>query len=416
MKDHDKFSVYGAFQSVDRDSYYGAGQDPLAYGHTEDFSYSLGTQLHKDLEKCLFTHSDLVVGLEVSSDALKDTKLGGYDEEAAEHIENTLIADQKVTTYGAFAQNEWIWEAVRLGVGLRAEHYNITDKASNANDISGDVLAPRANLLVNVTSQLQLRTSFARGYRAPQIFDEDLHIESSTARRVTHENDPDLEQETSNSYTFSVDYTEQLGKFVCQFLAEAFYTDLQNPFVNEYGEPDADGNVVYTRYNAEDGAVVKGVNMELNASVGSRFVFQSGLTLQSSKYDVAQSFDERRFFRTPDTYGYLTMTYSPTARFKLSATGNYTGKMLIEYFGPEQENPDAGELRETGTFFDLGLKVSQDFKLADDLNLRVYGGVKNVFNSYQDDFDTGAERDPAYIYGPLSPRTFYIGVKLGNLF
>ena len=46
--------------------------------------------------------------------------------------------------------------------------------------------------------------------------------------------------------------------------------------------------------------------------------------------------------------------------------------------------------------------------------LQVFGGVKNIFNSYQNDFDTGMDRDPSYIYGPSLPRTVYIGVKLGN--
>ncbi|MEZ4906347.1 MAG: hypothetical protein R2771_01585 [Saprospiraceae bacterium] len=48
-------------------------------------------------------------------------------------------------------------------------------------------------------------------------------------------------------------------------------------------------------------------------------------------------------------------------------------------------------------------------------SLQFMGGVKNIFNSYQSDFDTGIERDPAYIYGPLSPRTLYFGLKFGNI-
>jgi outer membrane receptor for ferrienterochelin and colicins len=43
------------------------------------------------------------------------------------------------------------------------------------------------------------------------------------------------------------------------------------------------------------------------------------------------------------------------------------------------------------------------------------GGVKNIFNSYQDDFDTGPTRDSNYIYGPGTPRTYFIGLKFGRL-
>jgi outer membrane receptor for ferrienterochelin and colicins len=37
--------------------------------------------------------------------------------------------------------------------------------------------------------------------------------------------------------------------------------------------------------------------------------------------------------------------------------------------------------------------------------------VKNLFDSYQDDFDTGPDRDSGYIYGPMMPRNFFVGLK-----
>lgn len=45
--------------------------------------------------------------------------------------------------------------------------------------------------------------------------------------------------------------------------------------------------------------------------------------------------------------------------------------------------------------------------------MQLNGGIKNIFNSYQNDFDSGINRDPAYIYGPVTPRTLYFGLKLG---
>jgi outer membrane receptor for ferrienterochelin and colicins len=48
-------------------------------------------------------------------------------------------------------------------------------------------------------------------------------------------------------------------------------------------------------------------------------------------------------------------------------------------------------------------------------SIQFFGGVQNVFNQYQDDFDTGPSRDSNYIYGPGRPRTFYAGIKLGVL-
>ena len=274
--------------------------------------------------------------------------------------------------------------------------------------------SPRINLLYNVSHGLQARIGYAGGFRAPQIFDEDLHIEASGARKVIHENAQDLKQETSNSFTFSLDFTNHFGKWETQLLAESFYTRLNDPFANEYGLPDENGIVVYTRVNATEGAVVKGLNLELNAAPSALFQIQSGFTFQKTAYEVPHEFNETRFFRSPNNYGYLSFSYSPALRFSIAATANYTGSMLVPYFGPTIEDPGAGELRKSNSFIDTGLKITYELKLSDDIIMELNSGVKNILNSFQDDLDTGAFRDPSYIYGPTSPRTIYFGVKIGN--
>jgi outer membrane receptor for ferrienterochelin and colicins len=46
--------------------------------------------------------------------------------------------------------------------------------------------------------------------------------------------------------------------------------------------------------------------------------------------------------------------------------------------------------------------------------LQLNAGVQNVFNSYQNDFDSGVNRDAGFVYGPGRPRTFFVGVKIGT--
>ncbi|NRA49207.1 MAG: TonB-dependent receptor, partial [Phaeodactylibacter sp.] len=43
--------------------------------------------------------------------------------------------------------------------------------------------------------------------------------------------------------------------------------------------------------------------------------------------------------------------------------------------------------------------------------LDLFAGVQNLFNSFQNDFDIGADRDAGYVYGPVRPRTIFAGVK-----
>ena len=66
----------------------------------------------------------------------------------------------------------------------------------------------------------------------------------------------------------------------------------------------------------------------------------------------------------------------------------------------------------TKAFFDLGLKLSYDFKVWKTIGLQVNAGVRNILNSYQNDFDRGAARDSGYIYGPSLPRSIFVGAKL----
>ena len=87
--------------------------------------------------------------------------------------------------------------------------------------------------------------------------------------------------------------------------------------------------------------------------------------------------------------------------------------MLVPYFGPTITNPEDGELRESESFFDLGLKMSYDIKV-NGATLQVFAGAKNLLNSYQNDFDSGINRDPGYMYGPNQPRAIYFGFRIGN--
>lgn len=415
LRDEDQFTAFAAFQTVNRDSYYGANQDPSAYGNTKDFTYSAGVQYNRHMHDLMFADMDLTAGLEINGGNLRDKKLGYYDPEVDTHFGSTLVADQTTTTGAGFLQSEWKTEKLVFSAGLRFDHYKIKEQTAEGEGVAGNVLSPRISLLYDIGDHLQFRTGFARGFRAPQIYDEDLHIETSGSRKVIHKNAPNLTQETSNSYTASLDYSNTVGKWQYQVLLEGFYTRLLNPFANEYGHPDENGTVVYTRINAADGASVRGINLEFNLAPAANFQLQSGFTFQKSAYEQPQEFNEKRFFRTPETYGYFSMNYNPVEEFSLSLTGNYTGKMLVPYFGPQLPDPEVGELRQSPSFFDTGFKFSYDFKVADNAKVQLNVGVKNMLNSYQDDFDTGVDRDPGYIYGPLTPRTIYFGVKIGNL-
>lgn len=415
-RDYDLLSVFFSGQHVDRDSYYGANRSLDGYGHTTDFSYNTGLQY-----KALMGSSTLTGGLEYTGGLLKDKKLG-YPEwhesqnggtSGPTHVENTIVSHQSASNAGAFAQYDFQWNRLLVSFGGRVDHYRIEDLEKQFDTKQGTVFSPRLNLLYNFSPSLHGRLSYSKGYRAPQIYDEDLHIESSGSRRVIHVNAPDLQEETSRSFMASAEWIRQWGTSNLRVLAEGFYTRLNNPFANEYGLPDEEGTVVYTRINADGGARVRGVNTEMNLVTGNRINLTAGFSFQSNRYDQEQEFGETRFLRTPGSHGFMSIGKEFPNNWEMAATATYTGEMLLPYFGPALSVPEEGELRTSKTFFDLGFRLQKQLTVGTS-DLKIFAGVKNLLNAYQGDFDFGIERDPGYMYGPAQPRTIYMGVKIGS--
>ena len=103
-------------------------------------------------------------------------------------------------------------------------------------------------------------------------------------------------------------------------------------------------------------------------------------------------------------------------RASLSANAVYTGPMEIAHFGGENTGQLENEYYTSPSFTEVGFRLghSFDFKKIK-TGIEVFGGVKNVFDAYQDDFDLGKNRDSDYIYGPGMPRTFFVGLKLKSI-
>ena len=411
-----QLTTFAAVQDINRDSYYGAGKALDAYGKTDDLSFSGGVQY-----KFVSGGVDIIAGAEINGGNLLDKKLGNtkfeVDQNTSEiketEVPGRIIANQNTLVSGAFAQIERKIGEFSISGGLRFDRYNISDRMSD-DKISNHVLSPRITMLYGLTRAFQLRASYAKGYRAPQIFDEDLHIETSDSRQVIHMNDPGLKQETSHSFTGSLSYIREKANSSVELLAEFFYTNLQNPFANDIGLPDSNGRVTYTRVNEKQGAIVQGVNMEVKWAPGQAFNLNAGFTIQTSEYGAPQNFNETRFFRTPDNYGFFTLNWKPKGHWEISSNATYTGTMLVPYFGPLAPDPEVGLLKKSAPFFDLSAKLSYclETNMAD---LDLFMGIKNIFNSYQSDFDEGKYRDPGYVYGPISPRSVYGGIKISNI-
>ena len=387
-----RFNVFASAQHIDRNSYYGGGQDPNAYGKTDDLNWMAGSQYIYSFGKCIFMPSDLTVGIEFNQDKLKDN-MWGY---------NRLV-NQTVKIGSAFLQNEWKNDKWGILIGGRLDKHNLIDNI---------IFSPRANLRFNPTEDINFRLSYSSGFRAPQAFDEDLHIENVGGSVAMIKLSDNLKEERSQSFSASADVYQRFGDFQVNFLVEGFFTKLNDVFALTDAEEE-NGILTRVRYNAP-GARVMGLTLEGKLAYRNLFQFQAGLTLQQSHYDEAHEWNPeapkvKKMMRTPNTYGYFTATYTPIKPLSVTLSGTYTGSMLVPHEAGVIEKPVTVM---TKKFADIGLKAAYDFKLYKSINLQVNAGVQNIFNSYQNDFDKGPDRDSGYIYGPSLPRSFFAGVKI----
>ena len=387
-----RLTVYTSAQHTDRDSYYGSKKDQNAYGKTTDLTFIGGSQYVYSFGKCLFMPADLTAGLEYNRDNLKDD-MWGYNR----------YTKQTVNIGSAFLQNEWKNEKWSILLGGRLDKHNL---------INHVIFSPRANLRFNPSEDINLRLSYSSGFRAPQAFDEDLHIENVGGTVSMIERAKNLKEEKSQSFSASADMYHRFGAFQVNFLVEGFYTRLSDVFVLEnIGERD--GILIKERRNGS-GAKVLGLSMEGKMAYLSLFQLQAGVTLQQSRYDEPEKWSEtapaeKKIFRTPNTYGYFTATYTPIKPLSLSLSGTYTGSMLVQHMAGSGVAQDVAV--STPSFFDMNIRLSYDVRIYKEITMQLYGGVQNLFNAYQKDFDKGVDRDSGYIYGPSLPRSWFVGAK-----
>lgn len=392
-------NVYLSGANSDRSTFYGDKSVPDAYGRSHNLILVTGAQYTWNAPRLGFAPSQLVVGSEYKYDYLTDGALT-----------NSRPIAQRINNLGLYAQNEWRTQYLDLLLGARLDKHRYINKA---------IFSPRLNIKFKPSEALSIRATYASGFRAPQTFDEDLHVETVQGTQKLVINDPNLKEERSHSVMLSADWYTKLNEdWQANFVLEGFYTRLNGAFSLETSDTiNALGFYESTRVNAEN-ANVLGVMAEAKLSYRTLFNMQLGFTLQQAKYknnqEVLTGIFDKHFMRTPDHYGYLTAAYTPSKTWNFSLNATYTGPMHILYEGDQREQ----KVYRTRTFLDLGLKAAYHFQLAGAINTEVSLAVKNLFNAYQNDFDKALPdengvygRTTSWMYGPNESRTLLLGVK-----
>ena len=403
------FISYAAWQNTNRKHYTGITPDDSLeyqnhistppYGTSLVQTFNLGVQMNHKLSNFLKGENILTLGTEYI-----------YDDVIDQIPAFAYIIDQTTRNFGSFFQSDWkINSQINLLAGLRLDDHSL---------MSNVQLNPRASLLYKMKDNIQFRANYGTGFRAPQAFDADMHMAFAGGGISRVVLSPNLMAENSNSFNLSMNYDKAKEKYIWGYTIEAFHTELKNAFIlNPIGE-DAFGEV-FQKENGQ-GATVQGITVETRINYDSKWQLEGGFTLQSSEYEETVEYIDgiagtKSFIRTPNDYGFASLTITPKKAWSLNINYVYTGSMIVPHFAGA-ENFDSDVLVDTESFSDLSLKFSYALKVKKTGNkFELFTGVKNVFNSYQNNFDIGKNRDSNFVYGPSLPRTFFFGLKVGKL-
>lgn len=415
------YKLGGSVSQIERDSYYGGvgdvalpgqpGHDPaeyaaavedakLLYGFTESTRYYLDSIFTYRLDQ----HT-LSFGAQYKYDDVFDEKRN--DRNQPLRTDGTLaassgedpIADGSFDNLGFFVQNEWdpTPEWTIIG-GLRADKHS---------DLDDCVVSPRAAVRYTASPEITLRASISTGFRAPEIFDEDFHIEILDDPTRTR-NAPDLKEESSVSYATGFIWTPSFADNRLQVDVEFYRTEIEDTFnVPDIVFTDAAGDFKL-RENA-GGSTVQGFEANALYRFTDNLSLEGGIAYNDAKFDEDQEVIEGEF----------EDRYLESPRWSGTAQINYTNEEFVDVFlglvytGPMiAVNEEEGFLnRDTDSFFVVDFSVKKHIELGsgeDDPRLDITVGVRNVFDERQEDLSSGPNRDAGYFYGPRFPRSYFI--------
>ena len=370
---------------MSRDSYYGTGRDPNAFGETR----SLTTVADSQLNHYAGRHT-VSWGAQFSSEQLDDSQ-PAYGR----------LTDVRYRNAGLYVQDDWSFApGWQLLYGLRGDTHSA---------LTGPVFSPRLAVMHSPSPAMDIRLSAARGFRAPQVFDEDLHLSSLAGEVRIIEVDPALRHERSANYMAGIEWKPEAGPGQALLEVNGFYTTLDDLFNVQEADRPSTPAIEFRKVNFGS-AQVYGIEVNAGWGIGDSFILQGGIVEQRAGFGAPEpDFGSTEFFRTPQRYANATITWRVAGGVDLFTAARYTGRMKAPHYAGYIP---ADRLETTPEFVVLDVAVAKTFAVSGGSRLTVGLTGRNLTDAYQPDLDRGPLRDAAYVYGPRFPRTFGASVRI----
>jgi len=150
----------------------------------------------------------------------------------------------------------------------------------------------------------------------------------------------------------------------------------------------------------------------VNFTLGKYVKWSNGFTWTAlAELPEEQEFENgstKDILRTPKTSGFSML------QFFYKTLG---ASLSLQHIGKQKLEHDTGLpntlLEETDPFWVLNARVQYRWNIDAGRYAEIFAGIDNITDAYQDDLDKGDTRDAGYIYGPIKPRTYFFGMKVG---
>ncbi|WP_197054252.1 TonB-dependent receptor plug domain-containing protein [Sphingomonas sp. 37zxx] len=405
-----------ALSALDRDSFYGGlGEvetDPAApgfdaaaladaaaisrrqYGTTRD-------TLHFGEVRLASTRGahDLLGGVQYRTETVDDRNV---DLDLA--VLATLNAGS-FSTLGAFVQDEWtLTEGLRLLLGARIDKSSVLDRA---------IVSPRMGLWWSPSPEWVVRANYSTGYRAPEIFSEDVHVATLGADPIRVRNAAGLRPEKAGSFAIGFDWRPAWSDGALTIDGQAYRTVIRDTFFLGDIRSGEDGALFQLRENA-GGSNVTGAELNFSYRASERLQLIAGGAWLRARYDTGQIvFDDgarqlatRDYLKSPNWSAVGQVIWRVDERLDAFAALRYTGPMDVL-------NNRIGAIRRTPSFVVADLTATRHIPLnaAGDREIDLTFGLKNATDARQRDLEVGAARDSDYVYGPRNPRTLFMQAR-----
>jgi len=363
-------------------------------GTYHEQSSNFGTSIYDGNQQSVYVNAIYETILGTTNHKLSTGLSYMYDNYQEKYSVNTYVRDKSESTPGAFIQYTYsILDIFNLILGFRADRHN-----------EEYFYTPRIHLRYDIGKGYIFRASAGKGYRTANIFSENIGMLSSS-RNIIIANDLKTEQ----AWNYGTNFTKEfdLGKKKKATISIDFYrTEFQNQIV-----VDLDKNVHEINFANLDGKSYSNS-------------FQTEFTIEPIKHlEITAAY---RYIDAKTTYhnellerpyvskykGLLSVSYATRfEKWKFDFTAQLNGKSRL----PNTSGNPVEFQREAYApeYYLLYFQITRKFKHFD-----VYAGSENLtdYTQMHPIVDAanpfGPNFDASMIWGPISGRMFYAGIRL----